>query len=591
MTDQRCLGMITGLTILAFCAWPAPAAEDTLSSSDVLMRALVDELTRALKLRMEDLEQPYFIQYGVDDSISYDLSARYGAITSSQRERSRRFYSRVRVGAYELDNTNFAGEQGLFAFFGGGAGGGGQATLPLDDDYRAIRQAIWKATDDDYKEAVETLTKKRAYLKDKTIEDRPNDFTKAEPVEKLEPGAVLRFDKAQWEENLRRISAQFKAQHQVQDSNARLLVGAGNEYVVNSEGTRVRIGETGVLLLITAEVQAEDGMRIAGSRSYAGETVDELPPLDKILADMDMLVKELTAAMQAPIIERYTGPVLFDGLSAAQMFRVMLADGVVGKVEPVGTQRRSFEGAENLEKKLGQRILPKSFQVYDDPTAKRSNDTPLLGHYRYDHEGVPARRVDLVVDGVLKDMCLSRVPTRKLSGSNGHARRAPNASEPQAAVGCLFVKDDNGLSDRDLKAALIQAAKEEGLEYAVRIASVKSTALGASRSEMFSFFMRLQQGRGGGIGDPVVAYKVYVSDGHEEPFRGCEFGQAEVAALKKITGAGDAPAVYNYVAFGMGGATPPSTIVAPSVLFSELELSKIEQEHDKLPILKAPLAR
>ena len=45
------------------------------------------------------------------------------------------------------------------------------------------------------------------------------------------------------------------------------------------------------------------------------------------------------------------------------------------------------------------------------------------------------------------------------------------------------------------------------------------------------------------------------------------------------------------ISLGMGGASPPATIVAPPILFEELELSKIEQELDKLPILKAPASR
>lgn len=588
MMVKRFLRWTTILTIVTVCAWPALAADEALPDSEVLVRALADELGRAMDLQMEDLEKPYFIQYGVEDDITHSLSAGYGALTASSRDRSRLFYAQVRVGSYQLDNTNYAADTRFY--FPGVIRGGGQANLPVDDDYFAIRQAIWRATDGEYKEAVETLTKKRAYMRDKRIEDRPDDFSQVQPVEHSEPTAVLRFDQARWEENLRRISAHFKQYDQVQDSGVQLSVGAGNAYVVTSEGTRVRTADTGAVLRINAAVQAEDGMRISSGRNYVGDAADDLPPVDEILADIDTLVDDLTAAMKASAIEHYTGPVLFDARSAAQMFRVMLAGGVVGKVDPVGTERRRFAGAENLEKKIGQRILPRSFQVYDDPTVKEFDDTVLFGHYRYDDEGVPAQRLDIVVDGELKDMCLSRVPTKKLSGSNGHARRSPGSSAPAASVGSLFIEDDKGLSDEELKAALLEAAEDEGLEYGLRIESISSVGLGTSQADMLSSIMRVQR-RGGGLGDPIVAYKVYVEDGREEPFRGCEFGPIEVTELKRILAGGNTPEVYNYVGFGLGGTTPPSTIVAPPVLFEELELSKIEQEHDKLPILKVPLAR
>jgi len=579
------------LLMVANMGWPVAAAvaDDVLADNDVVMRAMVDELARSMTLQMKDLETPYFIQYSVDDSIAYDLSASYGAITSFNRDRSRTFMSRVRVGSAELDNTNFSSGGG---FFGGGAGGsGGRAALPIDDDYMAIRQAIWWATDNDYKESVETLTRKRAHMEDKNIEDRPPDFSEAEPVKHIEPTAELHFNDDAWREKIAKLSARFKNYNQVQDSSVRLLVGAGNAFVVNSEGTRVRTADTGLLLTVNAEVQAEDGMLLSGSFTHTGETQADIPGLDELAKEVDKLVADLTGLMKAPIIESYTGPVLFDGVASGQLFRQLVADGVAGSVTPVGTQRRSATGAGSLEKKIGHRILPKSFQVYDDPTVKKSDGDILFGHYRYDDEGVKARKVDIVVNGVLKNMDMSRVPTKKLSGTNGHGRRPPGSGRVKASIGCLFVQDDDAMSDAELKTALIDAAKEEGLEYGLRISSLRAPGIASSQSDIFAFFMRMQRGQQAGLGDPVLAYRVYVDDGHEELVRGMEFDTVEVRSLKKILAAGDAPTVYNYIGIGLGGATPPSTIIAPAMLFEELELHKIEKEHDKLPILKAPALR
>jgi TldD protein len=588
VTAQRLRRLFVIATIGLAGAWPAAAADEALPDSGVLMRALADELSRSMNLQMEDLEQPYFIQFNVDDTLSYQLSAEYGAITASDRDRSRDFTCQVRVGSHGLDNTNFADSM---SFIFGGGGAGGRASLPTDDDYVAIRQTIWRAADGEYKDAVETLTKKKAYMRDKNIVDRPDDFTAAEPVEHVEPSAVLHFDQAEWEENLKRISGHFKKYEQVQESGARLYVGAGNTYAVNSEGTRLRVADSGTLLLVTAQVQADDGMRISDSRSYTGETVADFPPVDEILSDVDEMVAELTAVMQAPVIEYYAGPVLFDGVSAAQMFQAMLAGGLAGKPDPVGEQRRGFEGAESLENRLGTRILPRSFQVWDDPTVKTHADKVLLGHYRYDDEGVPARRVELVANGKLENLCMSRAPIRKLSGSNGHARRAQGGGTPEAAIGCLFIEDEKGVSDEDLKAALLEAAQDAGVEYGIRIKSIRSPGITSSRSDLISMLMRAQRGRTGGLGDPVIAYKVYVEDGREEPFRGCEFGPFDVSELKGIAAAGSAPRVHNYIGVGLGGTTPPSSIIAPPVLFEDLELAKIQQEYDKQPILEAPAFR
>ncbi len=589
MTHQRILRTTVVLTIIATWAFSA-VASDVLPESDLIMRAMADELARSMQLQMEDLEKPYFIQYTVEDSISYQISAAYGGLVGFQRQRSRTFFGQTRVGSHELDNTNFAADGGFFSG-GASAGGSARASLPLDDDYSAIRQAIWRATDDNYKDAVETLTKKRSYMKDKSIEDRPDDFTKAPVVEQIEDGAKLEFDKDQWQQNTKRLSARFKMHQQIQDSNVQLFAGASNTYTVNSEGTRLRTRSAGVLLVVTAEAQADDGMKISDSRSYVGDTTEDLPSLDEIDEDIDQMVENLGKLMKAPILDEYSGPVLFDGLAAGQMFRKMLAEGVVGEAEPVGTQRHTFTGAKNLQKKLNKRILPDSMAAYDDPSMRTCGDEILLGHYRYDDEGVKAKKVDIVVAGELQDMAMSRVPTKELSGSNGHGRRSPGGGDLQAAIGCLFIEDQGGVSDELLKQALIEAAEEEDLEYGIRIASIRSASFTSSRSDLMAMFMRMQTGGGDNLGDPVYAYKVYVADGREELVRGCEFGPLAVSKLKKIIAAGDSPTVYNYIGIGFTGATPPSSIIAPAVLFEELDLSKIEQEHEKLPILNAPAAR
>jgi hypothetical protein len=89
------------------------------------------------------------------------------------------------------------------------------------------------------------------------------------------------------------------------------------------------------------------------------------------------------------------------------------------------------------------------------------------------------------------------------------------------------------------------------------------------------------------VGDPIAVYKVYVKDGREEPVRGCEFAELNVRSLRRIIAAGEKQTVHNAV----GGGSAPASIIAPAVLFEELELSRIKQEAEAKPILTAPHAR
>jgi len=575
------IGLLTGNT---------EAKEEALPASDAIMKAMVDELARSMSLQMEDLEKPYFIQYKVDDKLTYSITAKYGTLIFSDRSRSRRFNSKVRVGSYKLDNTNYS-SGGFSFFFGGGAG---SASLTLDEDYTAIRQAIWWATDKKYKDAVETLTKKRVYMKDKNLKERPDDFTEGEACDYIEPTAKMVFDKNLWEGRMKKITSRFSDYSCVMDSKASLMVGIGNAYLVNSEGMIMRTADSAARLSISAMTMADDGAEIPLSISYNGACIDEIPSLETVLKDVDEMVGKLVAVSKAPILDTYTGPVLFDDKASAQVFKKMLLSGLEGRVDPVGTQRASFGGAGSLEKKIGQRILPKSFQVYDDPTVEKVGDKFLAGRYAYDSEGVKSKRVDLVKNGKLETMLMSRTPTKKLSGSNGHGRSS--SGDAKAAVGSIFIGDKNGLSDEELKKALIEAATDEGLEFALKVSAIRSgdttSGISISGGNIMSLFGGLGGGGGGQkLGDPVLIYKVYVDDGREELVRGCEFAPVQVKDLKDIIAAGDKPTVYNYTGFGFSGISAPTSIVAPPIIFEEMDVTKIEQEYEKPPILKSPLFR
>jgi TldD protein len=291
------------------------------------------------------------------------------------------------------------------------------------------------------------------------------------------------------------------------------------------------------------------------------------------------------SAMRAPILDDYTGPVLIDGIAAPQFFRQLLSRGITGQADPVGAPRRGGQGADDLESRVGKRILPPTFQIYDDPRNEKFQGNFLTGHYLVDDEGIPAQRVNIVVDGKVDSLVMSRTPTKQFAQSNGHGRRA-GGETPRSTMGCLYIESTKGESPEDLKKELRDAADSEGLKFGLRVTSLQNRAGGGA-----GFGGR--GGRGGGpaaarvIGDPISIYKVYVADGREEPVRGCEFSTVDLRSLRRIIAAGNVSAVHN----SAGGAAPSSSVIAPAILFEELELSLIKRETDKKPIIEAPHAR
>jgi hypothetical protein len=551
------------------------ALPDQVPDNDVVFKGLGDELKRSMSLRLEDLDQPYFIQYAVDDSVTYRITATQGGLLSSDQSRSRVLHSQVRVGSYELDNSNFTGRGGP-----GGRRGLSQSTeLPTDDDYMALRHAIWLATDSQFKDAVEALTQKRAYMRDRTIEDRPRDFTRTDGVTAIKDRVKFSFDRAKWEDYTRRLSAQLGEMPDPFKTRASTCAGAEDRYLVNSEGSGCARRRRSLLRSARAKRMTGSGSRINLSIM---RTPAQLPAIAHVLADVKKLADRL-AAIKAPILEDYTDRSLrWPGF--AQLFRSCWpAD--CRPADSVGSQRGPVR-ADDLENRWTKRLPA----VVSDlrRSARRVPDAFLVGHYLFDDEGIPAQRVEIVVDGKLQGMVMSRAPTKHFAQSNGHGRRSGGES-PRSAVGCLYIESTKNETPEDLKKELIDAAEAEGLKYGLRITAIQGRAAGGSAGP---------GGRGGGrggfgggaarvVGDPISIYKVYVADGREEPVRGCEFSSVDVRSLRKIIAAGNVPVVHN----SAGGASPASSVIAPAVLFEEMELSRIKQEAEKKPILEAPHAR
>jgi TldD protein len=110
-------------------------------------------------------------------------------------------------------------------------------------------------------------------------------------------------------------------------------------------------------------------------------------------------------------------------------------------------------------------------------------------------------------------------------------------------------------------------------------------------------------GGGAGTGDrlPLLVYKIYPEDGREEVIRGARIIGVNTRSLRNLAGIGNDNFVYNYMqsqiagfsgtalgAFGAANGGLPASVVAPSLLFDELEVRGARGEPKRLPLLPAP---
>lgn len=547
---RRGLGvcLMAGLTLVR----PALAADD------VVMKALHDELDRSMKdLQLEKLEKPYFISYRVQDLTELNTSATFGALLSGSTARARYLTVQVRVGGYPHDNSNFL----TYPLQANGLTE--SIMLSLDDDYQELRRQIWLVTDQAYKAAVETLSRKRAALENRNTRENLPDFSQEQPTAELATASAVRIDLQQAEALVRNLSALFRQQSEIFTSTVSLEFHDTRSWYINSEGSANTQHSSAATFMTLAQTQATDGMTLPDWVITSARSIEELPPESELAQQIRSMADRLTRLRHAPLVDRYTGPVLFDERAGAEIVSQVLAPKLLSVRTPASDNPRiesyAAQSVSKLQDRMGARVLPKFLTVVDDPTLSSYQGTPLLGGHAVDDEGVRAHAVTLVDKGVLKALLTTRDPVSGISHSTGSYQTF--GAQPSN----LIVTVENGATGPELKTQLLELVKQRDKEFGIEVR---------------------RAGR--------EAEKVY-PDGHQELVRLGQFEGLDEGAFKDVAAASRELTVYTITFAAYGGRIYPGqsrsplvSFVAPSFLFEDLTVKPASGEPPKLPLSKHP---
>lgn len=201
----------------------------------------------------------------------------------------------------------------------------------------------------------------------------------------------------------------------------------------------------------------------------------------------------------------------------------------------------------------------------------------LNGWYEYDDEGVKARPVVSVENGVLKNFLMSRSPIQGFDHSNGHGRRQPGR-EVVSRQSNLIVSSSKAVSDAELRKMLIDEIKRQGKPYGIFFDNITNGFTTTQRGGLQAFSVV-----------PVIVYKVFPDGRPDELIRGADIVGTPLASFAKILATGNKDEVFNGFCGAESGSVPVSA-VSPSILISEIEVEKKQQGQDLLPLLPSPLS-
>ncbi len=557
----------------------------TLSTAvtSAVVDALAAELERAMtRLAVPGAARPYNIAYKLTEVEVNDVHASLGSVTASKLRHFVHLEARVHVGNLSRDNSNFVvarAEQ---------VDGVASIQLPLEATPRIARRAAWLVTDNAYKEALAQMNAKADARSAGRGRPEIPSYTRHAAVVQEKPVLVPVLEvQKEVEMRAKEVSASLRDHKHLRDSRVAFTNFLERRWYLNSEGTSAHDTRrvSGVIIVTTA--QAPDGQELALYFSRYGQTAADLPDNKFLAAKALSLSKQIRALQKAPVLENYSGPVLFEGIGAAGMVRNTLAVHLGGTPVPENLEReraKHFGGA--LAGRIGFSQVSRILSVIDDPTQTREGNRFLIGGYRFDDEGVPAQRVEVIRKGKLKTLLMSRTPSKQITKTNGHARRSAPGGSFHGSATNLFIRSTSRLSDKALENRLIAEARRQGLPFGLIISLFDDAAVTAAPELSRRELLALIRTTDASAPPPTaIAYRLR-RNGKRELVRGVQLAQVPIEKWENIIATGRKSTVFNYLASGeldlahrvnvdqgfVPSAGVETSIVTPNLLFKKLNV-------------------
>ena len=545
----------------------------TLAWASPLLDAARLEMNRALEeLSLPEQPAPYWIGVNLREDISHRAFSSNGALFYASERHHRSARIDVRVGDRSFDNRNFnslGNNEGIVL-----------KTLPTEDNEIALRRELWLGFDNAYKGALEAYAEKSAAYegRDYTLEQEqlPIAIQQSEPLSKSTDD--------NWTIDLaNQISADLKKYSFLEGNLVVVSHKKGLEHILTSEGHQSSRPTDLIIIRVEVETRAEDGSPIRNLRSWVVKHKDQLPSIDHIQQETQEMVEWLKLLQTAPIEEDYLGPVIFEPDAAVELFRQLLLPQLSATPPPAEPPDFSGEIPRVIPtSRIGRRVLPENWSIIDNAPAHPEE----IGSYPVDQDGVPPQRVDLVKDGVVTDLLMSRIPRDGFTNSTGHARSI-GRDRKMAINTVTLVSPPKNKRATTLQRKGLHLAKQTGQDYLLIVKRVEPLSLTDNFEIAFS-----GDGPLSGMTLPLEIYRLY-TDGRKEPVRGSSFVGVDRRVLRDIAMAGEQSEFIglmddHYGRYGLGYAG--GILVswsAPSVLISEMEIRG--QGGQELRVLPNPI--
>ncbi len=537
---------------------------------DQLLKILRSEL----KMQYDELRgkevKPYMMSYRVIDRKGWAVSSTFGDLGVKRFNHTREFMPQIRLGDEKLDN---------FKLMFSGSQSGAPTLLPIDATFandNAVRNLMWVESLNRYNFALQVYkeTKLSQDTKNKGLDKAPSySKTKVEKhYEEALQGAEANLGMDKWAKRLNNLSAVFKYNPNIVDATATISYQIDRRYFLDTEGREVVQNLPYTILIMSATIKAEDGMELPLSQTYFAYNENNLPSQDSMMVDANNMLAKLEQLRVAPVVAPYSGPALLAGEASGVFFHEIFGHRIEGR------RMKNDSDGQTFKKMVGDVILPKVLNVYDDPSINKYIGQDLNGYYKFDDEGVRAQRVDVVTNGVLKNFLMTRTPIDGFGESNGHAR-GEGGIDPVSRQSNLVIETNDPKTEAQLRKLLIAEVKKQGKEFGYYFKEVTGGLAYTGAGSISSFNV-----------NPLEVYKVYADGRADELVRGVDLIGTPLSMFANISHAGGNVEIFT----GMCGAesgSVPVTAISPTILVTNVEVQLKPKNNNTHRIMQSPVKK
>ena len=521
--------------------------------ADLILSSIKKEVDRSKnELKIDKLQVPFFAGYTLIESKHMNIKASLGMLSQSEHRTLRNGYPALLVGSYERNNMGYMDLNSMYQYIY-------SRNVCIDNNPAGIGIAIWQDMDNQYKNAAEKYEAKISIMRQQNMKEEDLaivDFEKIAPVNIIQKSPELNQDIKYWENYVKKASEILRKYTGLTNSNVSVYVRNSMLYYYNTDNSKYAVPVPYCRLHLRVEGKSVDGQELYDNMFVECTSTESFPSVDVFIKDCEAFTSNFVKLLDAPMIEEaYSGPVLFEDQAVVEIVQeqFMNQSSIIAKAKPVVNDniRQYYRGGDmfesnNMEMMMNKKIISRTLSLKALTGMETYDGIKLEGHYPVDFEGaVPEKDFFLVENGVLKSMLNRRTPTKKIPGSNGHYRFNFLNMNPQVAPGNVLLTCNDTYSKAELRKKLLDAAKEEDLDYAYIV-------------------RRMWQS------DITMIYRIYVEDGREELIRGAKLDDFNLKSFKRILGAAN----QNHVRHTANYGSIATYIVPDGLLFEELEVTR-----------------